>query len=155
MTDPGPIRLTAASPQIAPVLELMNNAFAYMEGRIDPPSSLARMTVETLAKEAAIHELWIIPGPRACVLLSPKPDHLYLGKLAVADADRGKGLSRRLVQHAETRAWDLGLPELRLQVRVELKENHAAFAHMGFRQIGETAHPGFDRPTSLTFAKPV
>ena len=51
---------------------------------------------------------------------------------------------------AETRARALGLPVLELQTRVELTENHAAFRALGFAQTGATAHPGFDRPTSLT-----
>jgi hypothetical protein len=42
---------------------------------------------------------------------------------------------------------------LELQTRVELEENHAAFRAMGFAEAGRTAHPGYDRPTSITFRK--
>ena len=42
------------------------------------------------------------------------------------------------------------LPEIELQARVELTENHAAFAAMGFREVGRTAHDGYNRPTSVT-----
>ncbi|GGE41764.1 acetyltransferase [Primorskyibacter flagellatus] len=152
MTDT-PLRLTPASPEIAATHALLTAAFAYMDGRIDPPSSLARMPVAALAQEAGTNELWIIPGPLACVILTPKPDHLYIGKLAVADAARGRGLARRLLTLAETRAKALGLPRLQLQTRVELTENHATFAALGFRETGRSSHPGFDRPTSLTFAR--
>ena len=49
----------------------------------------------------------------------------------------------------------LGLPALELQSRVELGENRAAFAALGFFQVGLTSHPGFDRPTSSTFRRAV
>ncbi len=149
---------------MGPVHALLTAAFAYMEGRIDPPSSLSRMTPDTLSEEAARKELWVIPDPaaphasptpQACVIMTPQPDHLYFGKLAVAEQARGKGLARQLIELAETRARTLGLPRLRLQTRVELVENHATFTRMGFVQTGLTAHEGYDRPTSLTFDRMV
>jgi hypothetical protein len=39
--------------------------------------------------------------------------------------------------------------------RVELTETHATFRALGFTETGRTAHPGFDRPTSITFRRPV
>jgi hypothetical protein len=42
-----------------------------------------------------------------------------------------------------------------LQTRVELVENHAAFSRMGFAKTGESAHPGYDRPTSITMRRAV
>ena len=46
-----------------------------------------------------------------------------------------------------------GKPALELQTRIELTGNHAAFRRMGFVETARTAHPGFDRPTSITFRK--
>lgn len=135
---------------------LIRDAFAGMEGRIDPPSSARDLTPESIARQAETGEIWVIGAPPvAGLFLTPKPGRLYLGKLAVAGSHRGQGLARALVDLAEARARTLGLPVLELQTRVELVENHAAFAAMGFRQTGATAHPGHDRPTSLTFTRPV
>jgi len=89
----------------------------------------------------------------AVVFLTVKPGRLYLGKLAVDASMRGQGLARRLVAQAETRARILGLPVVELETRVELVENHATFARLGFAKTGETAHPGYDRPTSITMQK--
>ena len=150
-----PLRLVP-SDNLAPVLALLRESFAAMDGRIDPPSSLTRMGVAELAAEATRAELWILPpdsAPAACMLLAPRGDHLYLGKLAVAPARRGEGLARQMIGQAETRALANGLREIRLQTRVELVENHATFARLGFVEVGRTAHPGFDRPTSVTFAR--
>ena len=66
-----------------------------------------------------------------------------------------QGLAQALVRHAESRAKLLALAVLELQTRVELTENHAAFRAMGFAETGRTAHEGFDRPTTITFRKPV
>lgn len=157
-SSPLPRRLGPEDPALPGVRSLIRTSFAYMEGRIDPPSSMHRLSLRDISAQAARAELWVIEDEGrvvACVFLTPKADALYLGKLAVAVSHRSRGLARRLVGLAETRARELGLKAVELQSRVELTENHTAFSAMGFRVAGETAHPGFDHPTSLTFVKPI
>lgn len=146
-----------ASPGDYPeILALIRAEFAYMDGRIDPPSSQHRLSVADIATQNGEGEVWVIGSPVvACVVLSLRPDTLYLGKLAVARSRRGQGLARALVAQAVERAYALGRDRLELQTRVELVENHASFAAMGFVETGRTAHEGYDRPTSLTMQKPV
>lgn len=140
----------------AALLQLIRGAFAGMEGRIDPPSSMHRLTPESIAEQARLHEVWAIGTPPvACVFLTPRPQALYIGKLAVAADQRRKGLAATLIALAETRARSLGLPVLELETRVELTENHATFRALGFTEVGRSAHPGFDRPTSITFRREV
>lgn len=142
----------------AGLLNLIRAEFAFMDGRIDPPSSMHALTAEAIAAQAAAGEVWLIADqgrPVACVFLTVKPGRLYLGKLAVAGSHRGRGLARQLVQTAAARARALGLPALELQTRVELTENHATFRAFGFLEVGATAHQGYSRPTSLTFRKMV
>lgn len=138
-----------------PILALLHQAFAFMEGRIDPPSSLRDLTPEALTRQAEVGEIWVIGAPVACVFLTPKPGALYVGKLAVAEAWQGRGLARQLIEVAAARAREMGLQALELQTRVELVENQAAFQAMGFVEVGRTAHPGFDRPTSITYRRAV
>lgn len=139
----------------AGVLELIRRAFSGMEGRIDPPSSLHRLTQEGVAEQARTGEVWVDAPLRACMFLTVKPGRLYLGKLAVEPALQGQGLGRALVEKAEERARAIGLPVLELETRVELVENHATFRRLGFQETGRKAHEGFDRPTSITFQKRV
>ena len=140
----------------APILALLHNAFADMEGRIDPPSSLHRLTKSGIATQARDGEVWVI-GHMACVFLTPHPvatpPELYVGKLAVDPAAQGQGFARTLMTLAERRARALGFERLVLQTRVELVENHAIFEKLGFVKTAETAHPGYDRPTSYHFEK--
>ena len=134
------------------LLALIQRAFAGMEGRINPPSSLHRLTAKDLSKQ----EVWVIGSPaEACMVLTPKPGLLYLGKLAVEPGLQGRGHGWALVQMAEDRARALGLPVLELETRVELVENHIIFRRLGFLEVVRKAHSGFDRPTSITFAKSV
>jgi GNAT superfamily N-acetyltransferase len=144
----------ATDPALWPaLLALLHDAFAYMEARIDPPSSLHSLTADALTEQTRQGEIWVIGAPVACVFVTPRTDALYIGKLAVAQSHRGRGLARSLIDLAGTRAIALGLQALELQTRVELTENHAAFRALGFSEIGRTAHPGFDRPTSITYRR--
>jgi ribosomal protein S18 acetylase RimI-like enzyme len=147
----------ATDPALWPhILALLHDAFAYMEGRIDPPSSLRDLAPEALTRHVRTGEIWVIGArPLACVFLTPRPASLYIGKLAVDAGHRGRSLARALIDQAEVRARVMGLPALELQTRVELTENHATFRALGFTETGRTAHPGFDRPTSITFRRAV
>jgi ribosomal protein S18 acetylase RimI-like enzyme len=138
------------------LLTLIQTEFACMDGRIDPPSSMHALTPEAIALQARAGEVWAIGHPPvACVFLTPKPQALYVGKLAVAASHRRQGLARQLISLAETRARALHLPALELQTRVELTENQATFRALGFVEVARTAHPGHDRPTSITYRRAV
>jgi ribosomal protein S18 acetylase RimI-like enzyme len=138
------------------LLRLIQTEFAFIDGRIDPPSSMHGLTADAIASHAQSGEIWVIGSPPvASVFLTLKPQSLYIGKLAVATPHRNKGLARRLITFAEARARAHDLPTLELQTRVELTENHATFRALGFREIARTSHPGHDHPTSITFQRPV
>ena len=143
-------KLTPDSPEMVNAFDVMRDAFAGMEGRIDPPSSLTSMTVDDL--RTPMSEVWVIGQPVAgTVVLTPKPSVLYVGKLAVRD--RRTGLGRRLMGVAEARARELGKGWLELESRVELIEVHAVFKALGFREVMRTTHAGYAQPTSITFRK--
>lgn len=144
------IRHTATDPALLDVLKLIQRSFAYMDGRIDPPSSMHRLTHADLARQTQTGEVWSIgQPPHACMVLSPKPHALYVGKVAIGETHRGQGLARALIDIAKARATDLGLPRLELQSRVELTEVHKRFSALGFLQTGTTTHDGYDQPTSI------
>ncbi|WP_439138138.1 GNAT family N-acetyltransferase [Roseicyclus sp.] len=133
---------------------LISEAFAFMDGRIDPPSSIMAMGPDELRNKAMTEDFFMIRnagGPLACLFGRSQGETYYVAKLAVAATYRRHGVARRLLDHAATHARAHGAAVLELQTRVELVENHATFARLGFHQIGATAHPGFSRPTSLTF----
>ncbi len=156
-------RITVGRPDkvedFSETLFLLRRAFAYMDDRIDPPSSLHSMDVADLAaKGEDEHVIWAVETGRGlvgCMFALDLGDVLYLSKIAVDPDYQGQGICRRMMNCAEDIARRRNIPALGLQTRVELVENHAAFARMGFVEVGETAHPGFTQPTSLTMRKPL
>jgi GNAT superfamily N-acetyltransferase len=137
---------------------LLSTSFAYMAARIDPPSSMLQLTEGALRVKVEHEDLFLIRAagrPIACLFGHARPACYYVGKLAVAAPQRRRGLARRLFDAAAVRARSLGLGVLELQSRIELAENHAAFAAMEFVEVGRTAHPGYDRPTSITMRRQV
>ena len=147
-------QLTKDDPALGAAMDVMRAAFAGMQGRIDPPSSLDAMTLSDLAQMAEFAELWVVGDPVVgTVILTPKAKVLYVGKLAVAD--RRAGVGRALMELAEARAGALGLGWLELESRVELIEVHAVFKRLGFAEVMRTTHAGYTRPTSVVFRKRV
>ena len=148
--------LSADDPRLPDVLALIQSSFAYMDGQIDPPSSIRAFDLDAITRHAEAGELVVIGSrPQAAMVMSVQPSTLYLGKIAVAQDFRGSGLARLLVAFAVKVAQTRGLAYLTLQSRVELVKNHATFRALGFTETARTAHPGFDKPTSITFTKPV
>jgi N-acetylglutamate synthase-like GNAT family acetyltransferase len=138
------------------LLALILSSFAYMNGRIDPPSSALLLSPEGLRQKCATETVILaFLGKRlvGCAFLAMRSDHAYLGKLAVAPELQGRGIGKKLLTAAERHARAAGVSEIELQTRIELTENHLAFARLGFRETARTAHPGYDRATALTMRK--
>lgn len=140
------------------LLALLQDAFAYMDARIDPPSSLRGMTADDLRRKAQTETLILaLEGTQllGCAFAGLRPDCVYVGKVAVAEHARGRGIARALFDAAGQWARQHQRASLELQTRIELIENHRTFAALGFEKVAETAHPGYDRPTSLTMRRAV
>jgi molybdopterin/thiamine biosynthesis adenylyltransferase/N-acetylglutamate synthase-like GNAT family acetyltransferase len=138
------------------LLALIRRAYAPMDGVIDPPSSTLDVTPQDLQQKAARETVFVAEqGGRliGCVFLHDQGDHLYLGRLAVDPALHGQGVGGALITKAIDHAKALGREAIELQARVELTKNHAIFSRFGFKETERTSHPGYDRPTSITFRK--
>lgn len=149
-------RIDEAFDRYEELLALILGAFSYMDGRIDPPSSAHALDIELL-RQKIVDEIafGVRDGERlvGCIFCKPEDDCLYIGKLAVAPETQGKGIGRLLLAEAEATARALKLPALRLLTRIELIDNHRAFAAWGFVQSDTMCHPGFTRPTAIEMRK--
>lgn len=135
------------------LLSLIHEAFSYMDSRINPPSSLHRLTVQSIeqkARDGFLLLAWDESKLVGCVFIDEREDTLYIGKLAVDPNYRKNGIGTDLIKACKEMAREKHKDELELQTRVELKENHAYFKSLGFRKTGDTTHEGFNRPTSIT-----
>jgi GNAT superfamily N-acetyltransferase len=138
------------------LLALLHRAYAYMEDRIDPPSSVHRLTEETIAEKSK-NEILVLATEAGelvgCAFAKPDGASLYVGKLGVDPSRQGRGIGRQLMEFAETLARERGLSMMELETRIELLENHRAFAAMGYSKTTEKAHEGYDRPTYIVMRK--
>ncbi|TCS07385.1 GNAT family N-acetyltransferase [Rhizobium sp. BK418] len=151
-----PFRIDGSFARWSELLHLIRASFAYMDGRIDPPSSAIRLTVESLAEKAKAEIAYAVENDgrlTGCMFLRPEVDCLYIGKLAVLPSAQGKGIGRRLLDIAEETARGLDLPSLRIETRVELVDNHSTFSAWGFARTADKPHPGFTRTTFVEMRK--
>src|SRR3546814_1124145 len=116
------------------LLALLRESFAYMEGRIDPLSSLHRLDASKLAVKAMEEELVLayVDGALAgCLFAAPRGDALYLGKIAVRPGLQGRGLARRMLALAEASRSEEHTSELQSLMRI----SYAVFCLKTKKQI--------------------
>lgn len=145
---------TSDSSILPAVRDIIQLAFAAQDGRIDPPSSVHRETVETLAAKLEAETLLVARDgdttPVGCIFFRrDSDDEGYIGRLAVHPAHQRRGVARALLLASIELARGAGVHRLGLDVRVELTENHAFFQRHGFEVTREERHPGYDRTTFL------
>jgi len=138
------------------VATLIRIAFAVQSAVIDPPASALRETETTVAAHLAAGG-----GAVACaggrivgsVMWEPKDGGLYLKRLAVDPAWRGRGIAQALVAATEAAARLAGMPRVHLGTRLVLAANRRLFAACGFVEIARHAHPGYAAPTWVEMEK--
>jgi len=138
------------------LLSFIRDAFSYMDGVIEPPSSIHRLDAYSLAEKSARETAIVVLSGRTivgCAFLDDRDDRFYLGKLAVSPELQGRGIGRLLMAYCEGLAREAGKTAIELQTRVELTGNQQAFARLDFVETERTAHAGYDRPTSITMRK--
>ncbi|MEO1426450.1 MAG: GNAT family N-acetyltransferase [Pseudomonadota bacterium] len=136
--------------------ELIHESFAYMDGRIDPPSSLHAMGVKDRVQKA-VDEILVVAiegdalplSLAGCLYCRLHDASCYIGKMAVSPSQQGKGIGRLLMAEAKAIAMENQRRFLELETRIELVENHRVFERWGFSKVSETAHAGYARRTSI------
>lgn len=136
--------------------ELLARAFREYAGRLDPPSGVHSETVASVKRKveeggALICEVGgVVAG---CVFYAPKTGDLYVGRLAVLPEYRQQGIGGLLLRSAEHRAADLGLPRVRLGVRLALGQLREYYEARGYAPIVFRSHPGYTEATFVEMEK--
>lgn len=143
---------------IPQILAVIQAAFAEYSGRLDPPSSAERKTVEIVREElrgatavVAQHDQTIIGS----VFYRPHGDAMYLDRLAVLPAWRGQGVGWRLMKIVEGKTAELGLDQVTLSVRIALTENRLFYDKLGYKFVAYGTHEGYKEATYVFLAKQV
>src|SRR5262245_25254098 len=74
----------------------------------------------------------------------PEPDAYFIDNIGVEPTAQGKGLGRRLIEHAATDAHRRGLPALRLYTNAAMVENLSMYAYLGFIETHRAVEKGFN-----------
>jgi len=101
-------------------------------------------------------EIWILDGAGgeivASLALEIQPDSLTIWSVAVAPAQQGRGIGRRLIAFAENRARALRRPELRLFTNARMEGNIALYCRLGY---SETRREASNDRVIVHMSKPV
>src|SRR5262249_35109733 len=108
------------------------------------------------ARVLAEQEIWVLSEPGdeivASLALEIQPDNLTIWSVAVAPAQQGRGIGRRLMAFAEDRARALRRPELRLFTNARMEANIALYRRLGY---SETRREAFDDRVIVHMSKAV
>lgn len=151
------IRLRPITPaDAAAVAALIRTAFAAQSIITDPPPSALRVTEADVAAHLASGGGAVADADSVIVgsaLWIEQDGGLYLSRLAVHPAWRGRGIAKALVAAGEAEAREKKQPRIHLSTRIPLLDNRRLFAACGFVETTREAHPGYAEPTSVHMEK--
>ena len=79
------------------------------------------------------------------LVLIDQPEALLLDNVAVAEAAQGRGIGKRLVEHAEAEARRRGYRAIALYTHETMTENVAIYTKLGYRETGRGEQAGYAR----------
>ncbi len=141
----GMATIAIAQPHQFPCMhEITRCAFAEYDGKLNPPSAAVTITLDELTEQMAEGGgvLAYVDGiPVGSALFRLRPDHLYIGRLSVLPAMRGRGIASAILDYMEIIAAAAGLSEMRLGTRVSMERNIALYERHGYLITSEQPHP--------------
>jgi ribosomal protein S18 acetylase RimI-like enzyme len=146
----------ATEADVETVASLVRAAFEEYRGRLDPPSGAHAETAATVRdkmKSDRIILAFAEDVPAGCVFYRPGEGHLYFFRLAVLPRYRRQGLGQLMIEQVEQRARAMGLPRLRLGVRIVLDRQRAYYERLGYRVVESASHSGYTEPTYVFMEK--
>jgi GNAT superfamily N-acetyltransferase len=138
------------------LLDMAMEAFAEYRDTIVPPPAVLFETVEIV--RAAIRAHGAVTAcednlPVGSARSEIRPGYLYIGRLAVLPAFRGRGIGRALIAFLESHAIAQNRPETRVEVRMALPDNVAMFAGLGYVPISYQSHLRVPEAMTVVMAK--
>jgi ribosomal protein S18 acetylase RimI-like enzyme len=92
--------------------------------------------------------VWVLKVDNVVVgilVLVPESDHVLLNNVAIDPRFQGRGLGKRLIEHAELTATQFGVAELRLYTNVVMTEDLLLYRKLGFEETHRAKQDGYER----------
>ena len=151
----GGISIRRCGPESASdVHRLTQLAFAGY-GALDPPSGALRETEASVREdlERGGGALAVIGGESVGGLrFEPEGGYLHVRRVAVHPDWQRRGVGTALMAWAREYARRVGLPQVRVGVRLALPGNLRFYEGLGYRRIAEHRHPGYHDVTWIEMA---
>ncbi len=143
------ITLTDATEDQASIVHhIMHEAFAEYLGVLEPPSGAHVETVADVIEEmqrGGAVLAWLDGEAIGSGRWRVEPEgYLYIGRVSVLPAFRGRGAARAMLNYMEAIARQRGIPRLRLGVRMLLPQNIDLYRKLGYEIAEIIKHPKGD-----------
>jgi ribosomal protein S18 acetylase RimI-like enzyme len=135
----------ASFDDVARIRSIARAAYAKYIARIDrePAPIGADYDSEVAAGRVVVVEA--DGSARGYMVAWPEADAYFIDNIGIEPNAQGKGLGRRLLEHAASEARRLRLPALRLYTNAAMTENVSMYAYLGFVETHRQAEKGFNR----------
>jgi ribosomal protein S18 acetylase RimI-like enzyme len=124
---------------------------AFRDLPIEPPSSVLKESAADFLTRLKTETAIVAESDGALVgsvFCAEEEGALYIGRLAVRDDFRRRGVASALIEAAKTEARHRAISRLTLGTRIALTSNVALFRKHGFVVVAQQTHAGFSHPTS-------
>ncbi|WP_166243058.1 GNAT family N-acetyltransferase [Paenibacillus turpanensis] len=124
---------------------IMFESFIEYKDKLIPPSGAITETVDAIRQKiqgrGGAVLVWAESEPVGSAQYYVEEDYLYIGRISVLPAWRGRGIGRRIVAYLEDTARTKGLAQVRLEVRQSLPENVNYYTKLNYVLIQEHEYP--------------
>jgi len=135
----------ARNDDTAAIREVVDSAYAQYVERMGKPPAPMLADYESLVTAG---DVWIGDDEELVIgvlVMRPSSEALELENVAVSPSHQGHGYGRALIDFAERRARELGLPAVTLYTNEAMVENLRLYARLGFVETERRVEDGYRR----------
>ena len=135
----------ATAPDADAIRRIVTAAYGPLADRMDKPPMPMLDDYPARVAEGVVDVLVDGEIVLGMIILVDQPDALMLENVAVAPEAQGRGVGRRLIDHAEAEAQRRGGSLIRLYTHATMVENQRMYAHLGYTETERGEDEGYDR----------
>lgn len=136
----------ATDADVADIERIVAEAYAPYIARIGRAPAPMGVDYRRLVRETRdVHILTVNRDRVGMLVCVVEADHVFVDSVAVAAGHQGRGYGKVLLAHAEQRARDCGLRQVRLYTNAAMTENLELYPHLGYTEVDRRVDEGFHR----------